>query len=238
MSAYFNMMSVKRFIVIILLNILGITIFCSWYLPENGGFWFPLDSTIFYWFNDRMVTSKPLLWFIALTNYRAFDAVSLLAMGGLYYSYWYHSDSRGRRRMFAIGITLLLTAVILNQLAHQLPGDHPSPTQFFPNVNHAAELTGLAVKDASANSFPGDHGMMLIIFAGFMWRYFGLRAFVIALAIFLIFISPRIMIGAHWLSDITVGSLSITLVGLSWWLMTPGSDWLVYWIDRYLPDFF
>jgi membrane-associated phospholipid phosphatase len=34
---------------------------------------------------------------------------------------------------------------------------------------------------ASKDSFPGDHGMMLLIFASFMWRYFGLRAFIIAL---------------------------------------------------------
>lgn len=77
--------------------------------------------------------------------------------------------------------------------------------------------------------------MMLIIFAVFMLRYFTLRSFIIALAIFVVFILPRIMIGAHWFSDIAVGSLSVVLVGLSWWLLTPASDALLNLLDRHLP---
>nr|VXZ82334.1 Inner membrane protein yeiU [Klebsiella pneumoniae] len=48
--------------------------------------------------------------------------------------------------------------------------------------------------------------MMLLIFASFMWRYFGRRALGVALIIFVVFAFPRVMIGAHWFSDIAVGS--------------------------------
>ncbi len=67
---------------------------------------------------------------------------------------------------------MLLTAVILNQLGHLLPVSHPSPTLTFDNINRVSVLTGVPTKDASSDSFPGDHGMMLIIFACFMLRYF------------------------------------------------------------------
>jgi membrane-associated phospholipid phosphatase len=44
-----------------------------------------------------------------------------------------------------------------------------------------------------------------------MLRYFG--AFAIALIIFVVFAFPRVMIGAHWFTDIAVGSLSVALIG-------------------------
>jgi membrane-associated phospholipid phosphatase len=34
------------------------------------------------------------------------------------------------------------------------------------------------------------------------------EAFIIALVIFVVFAFPRVMIGAHWFTDIAVGSLS------------------------------
>jgi len=228
-------MRANNLISILVLNVLGLALFFSWYLPAHHGFWFTLDKTIFYWFNERLVTNKALLWLVAITNFRPFDAVSLLAMGALYYSFWRRETPQGRRRMLAIGIAMLLTAVVLNQLGHLIPVSHPSPTKFFPDVNHVTTLTGIPTKDASSDSFPGDHGMMLMIFACFMLRYFGRRAFLIALAIVLIFATPRIMIGAHWFTDVMVGSLSVVLVGMSWWLMTSGSDYLVNALYRHLP---
>lgn len=228
-------MTTKRLLTILLLNALGLILFFSWYLPAGHGQWFAIDKGIFYWFNDRMVTSKLLLWLVAITNFRAFDGVSLLAMGGLYLHFWRRETPQGRRKMLAIGITMLITAVGLNQLGHLIPVSHASPTKFFPDVHHVSQLTGIPTKDASADSFPGDHGMMLIIFACFMLRYFSRGAFALAVVIVLVFAMPRVMIGAHWFTDIAVGSLSVVLVGMSWWLMTPASDYLVNWLYRNLP---
>ncbi len=69
--------------------------------------------------------------------------------------------------------------------------------------------------------------MMLLIFASFMWRYFGRRALAVALVIFVVFAFPRVMIGAHWFSDIAVGSLTAVLIGAPRVLMTPLSDKLI-----------
>lgn len=182
-----------------------------------------------------MVTHHAFAIFVAITNFRGFDLVSLIAMGLLYYSYWRKTDAAGHHRMLAIGVTMLISAVVLNQLGHRIPVVHSSPTLFFHNAHRAGELTGIPTKDASGDSFPGDHGMMLMIFACFMWRYFGGRAFIKALVIFFVFAMPRVMAGAHWFTDIAVGSLSVVLVGMSWWLLTPGSDMLVNYLDKKLP---
>ncbi|MFS2224489.1 phosphatase PAP2 family protein [Pantoea sp. B65] len=228
-------MNAKRLLAILALNIAGIALFLSWYLPANHGFWFPIDKSIFFWFNHHMASNKMLMWLIAITNFRGFDMVSLLTMGLLYLKFWLHETPPGRRRLITIGVTMLISAVVLNQLGHLLPVKHVSPSLFFDHAYRVSELSGIPAKDASRDSFPGDHGMMLIIFACFMLRYFGKGAFLSAVLIVVVFSLPRVMAGAHWFSDIAVGSLSVVLVGLSWWLMTPASDYLVRWLNRTLP---
>ncbi|MGO2142107.1 MAG: phosphatase PAP2 family protein [Serratia bockelmannii] len=220
---------------ILFFNLLGVALFLSWFLPANHGGWFTLDSAIFFFFNRHLATDPAFLHLVAITNNRAFDAISLLAMGLLYLYFYLKQDAAGRRRLVITGVVMLLTAVVLNQFGHLLPVKHPSPTLTFDNINRVSELTGIPTKDASGDSFPGDHGMMLIIFSCFMLRYFGRGAFAIALLITLVFSLPRVMIGAHWFTDIAVGSLSVVLVGASWVLMTPCSDWIVDRLNRLLP---
>jgi len=231
-----HMTMIKKIPLILLLNAAGLALFLSWYLPVNHGFWFPVDSGIFHFFNEQLVKSKVILWLVAITNNRAFDGCSLLAMGCLMLSFWLKEDATGRRRIILIGLVMLLTAVVINQLAQGLmPVKRSSPSLYFPNIHRVSELLNISTKDASKDSFPGDHGMMLLIFASFMLRYFGKKAFAVALIIVVVFAFPRVMIGAHWLTDIVVGSLSAVLIGVPWVLMTPLSDRLIALFDRYLP---
>jgi Kdo2-lipid A phosphotransferase len=50
-----------------------------------------------------------------------------------------------------------------------------------------------------------------------------------------VFAFPRVMICAHWFTDIAVGSLSVALIGLPWCLMTPLSDKIISVFNRHLP---
>lgn len=220
---------------ILLLNFIGIALFLSWYIPANHGIWFKIDSAIFYYFNQHLLSSPLFLHLVAITNNRIFDVISLICMGLLYLYFYMKETPAGRRRLIVTGVVMLLTAVVLNQLGHLLPVSHPSPTLTFDNINRVSELTGIPTKDASSDSFPGDHGMMLMIFACFMLRYFSQGAFAIALLIVVIFSMPRVMIGAHWFTDIAVGSLSIVLVGMGWVLLTPLSDKIINVINHHLP---
>ena len=229
-------MMTTRFPLILLLNAAGLALFFSWYLPVDHGFWFPLDSAIFHFFNEELVKSQAFLWLVAITNNRAFDGCSLLATGGLMLSFWLQEDKPGRRRILIIGLVMLLFAVAINQLATAIiPVKRSSPTLFFTDIHRVSELLHIPTKDASKDSFPGDHGMMLLIFSAIMLRYFGKKAFAVALIIFVVFAFPRVMIGAHWFTDIAVGSLSVALIALPWCLMTPLSDRLIGLFERYLP---
>ncbi|MBD2814254.1 phosphatase PAP2 family protein [Xenorhabdus sp. Flor] len=228
-------MTRSHLLAILILNLLGIALFLSWYLPENHGFWFYIDSAIFHYFNEKLLPNSKFALFVAIVNVRAFDVISLLCMGLLYYSAFRKQDYAGKRRLFMLGLVMLITAVIINQIGHQIPVSRPSPTLTFENVNRVNEMTSLHTKDASGNSFPGDHGLMLLIFSYFILRYISRGAFFIALLIMITFALPRIMAGAHWFTDIAVGSLSLTLIGMSWVLLTPLSDIMAAWLDKKLP---
>ena len=167
-----------RYPLIILLNIAGIALFLSWYIPAGHGFWSSLDTGVFRFFNQKLVESPLFLWIVAITNNRAFDGCSLLAMGALMLHFWLKDTAEGRRRIVAIGLVMLLTAVVLNQLGQALiPVKRASPTLMLDNIYRVSELLHIPTKDASRDSFPGDHGMMLLIFSAFMLRYFGKKAF-------------------------------------------------------------
>lgn len=200
---------------ILVMNLLGFALFFSWYLPPSHGFWFPIDSGLYHFFNRLIVENHTFLWLVAITNNRAFDACSLLCMGLVMLHYWRAESAYGRRRIVIIGLVMLLTAVVLNQLGQNLLHlQRRSPSLVFTDTVRVSELLPFPTKDASKDSFPGDHGMMLLIFCGFMLRYFSVRAFAISLVIFVVFSLPRMMIGAHWFTDVFVGSLTVVLVGL------------------------
>lgn len=92
----------NRIPLILLLNIAGVALFCSWYLPANHGAWLPVDSAIFHFFNHGVSVSHAYAWLLAIINNRAFDACSLLAMGCLMLSYWLKAPTAGRRCFLAI----------------------------------------------------------------------------------------------------------------------------------------
>lgn len=85
----------NRIPLILLLNIAGVALFCSWYLPANHGAWLPVDSAIFHFFNHGVSVSHAYAWLLAIINNRAFDACSLLAMGCLMLSYWLKAPTAG-----------------------------------------------------------------------------------------------------------------------------------------------
>lgn len=232
-------LSTKRWIAVFALTILGALLFMSWLIPAQSGFWYQVDAGVFFYFNHLLGESVAFRYLVAFTNLRPFDAVAFLFMLGIFYQYYRRQDRAGKRWMVCIGLTMLVTAVIAKQFDMAMDFSRPSPTKFFSlqgvPVLRVSELTGWPAKDWSSMSFPGDHGMMLMIFSFFMLRYFGRKAFFWSALVVVVFSLPRIMAGAHWLTDVVVGAGSISCVVLSWMLLTPASDRVISWFNRHLP---
>lgn len=222
-------------------NLFGIALFLSWALPAHHGFWFAIDRDIFFAWNELLPQSRAFLYFVAFTNLRPFDLVPFLFMLAIFAHSYRKLDHQGRRWMLCMGAAMLISALIAKQGANLIDGNgRASASKYFLEngypVFRASLLSGWPCKDIASSSFPGDHGMFLLIFVSFSLRYLGRRSFLASLAVFLVFSLPRIMSGAHWFTDIAVGSLSVACVIMSWMLLTPASDKLIGWLDRVFPD--
>lgn len=216
-------------------NLLAVTVFASWYLLPNHGFWLEVDKSLFYYFNHKIGHSDTWVNAVAVANNRAFDGAALLAMGIVYYSYYRGQSTERKRQLLIIGLIMLLSAVGLNQLGRMIPVDRPSPTLVFDNIYRLTELASFKTKDSSGDSFPGDHGLMLMIFTAFVWRFLSWKAGLWGCLFVVIFSAPRVIAGAHWWSDIYVGALSVASFGMAWLMHTGFYDWLIGWFDSHLP---
>ncbi len=221
----------KKLLLILLFNLLGVLLFFSWFHADVNSFWPVVDKNVFFSFNQLLGENETFRYLVAFTNLRFFDVFGFLAMALVFLFHFIKQDKDHRHFMICMGITMLLTAVIAKQFAMTLDFDRPSPTLHFSalgeNVLYVSKLTDWPAKDWSKSCFPGDHGMCLIIFCVYMLRYFGFKSFLAGLLITVLFSLPRVMSGAHWVSDIAVGAVTVNLVVLSWILITPVSDFII-----------
>ncbi|WP_251977305.1 phosphatase PAP2 family protein [Salinicola avicenniae] len=221
---------------IVAFNITGLLLLLSWAWP-HGVLWNDLDDRIFWLFN-AWISPDNLHWddLLALLNTRAFDAASLGVMGVLFALAMRRDPRPDRlRRWIAIGLTMLLTAAIAALLTNKaITYGHPSPTRFFANAARLTDIVSIPTKDSASNSFPGDHGLMLMIFAGFMLRFADRRIALASVAFVVLLSAPRIMVGAHWFSDVYMGALSIALLILPWVLCTPLASGMVQRLQQLL----
>ncbi|MDN6298156.1 MAG: phosphatase PAP2 family protein [Halomonas sp.] len=207
---------------ILLFNALGVALLLSWALPSFT-LWTYLDDGVFWFFNHTISDNHPR-WNVVLAalNNRKYDMLIMLAMLVTMAAASYRDQQGGFRRWFGIGVTMLITAGLINELVRTVVTySHPSPTRFFDDANLLSQFVHFATKDQAGNSFPGDHGIMAMIFAAFMLTFGDRLTRIVSLVLVACAVAPRIMVGAHWLSDILVGSLSITLLLLPWVLCTP-----------------
>ena len=119
-------MTTKRWLGVLGFTIFGILLFASWLLPGQVGFWYEIDKSVFFFFNHLIGQSQALLYLVAFTNLRPFDAVAFLFMLGIFYHYYRLQDAKGRRWMLCIGLTMLVTAVIAKQFDMMLGFERPS----------------------------------------------------------------------------------------------------------------
>lgn len=204
----------------------------SWAALPGHGPWDRWDLALFLQVNGWLGESSRWADLVAITNNRLFDLVALACMGGILAVCFFRADGQARRRLVAMGFVMMLGALAINQFGHLLPVSRTSPTLMVDGALRVSEISAIPTKDSAGDSFPGDHALFLMIFAGFALRYLPRWAGVVAVLMVPLFSAPRILAGAHWLTDVYVGALSLALICLPLLLLTPLSDRL---IDRIAP---
>ncbi len=208
--------------ILIFSNLFAIILFASWLLEPTRSLWLELDVWCFWVMNNSLAEGKAWQWLWAITNNRAFDLVPAMCMLLIYGHCSLRHDRKNLNRYIAIGILLILTVVVASQFGKAIPVKRPSATFAFPEALRISQLVPeIITKDTASDSFPGDHGLILLLYAGFV-AFFMPRIYGVLAALMVIpFTLPRLMSGAHWLTDEIVGAVAVAMITLSWIMATP-----------------
>ena len=202
-----------------------------WSCPFNEEtvcvFWQRIDNAVFFTFNGSLGMEKNtwnLVW--AVANNRAFDMLAIVFMFVILLMYGREADDKEELKR-RIGIILgCIVYIVISSLIIRLVSIHFD--RHSATIVHEKSATllgnlypGLDPKDTSQNSFPGDHAIILLGFVVAMFRYGKFKYGVAAAIITLVFTLPRLVGGAHWFTDIAVGSSFVIMISMSLFFYTP-----------------
>lgn len=201
-------------------------LFASWLFPATRALWDQLDSGTFYLLNGSLASGKTWQIFWAVTNWRPFDTIAALLILIVSFSWIYKSPLSDRLNHLS-GLTLLLVMIIATRLVvaailQAVDYDRFSPSIVLqPSIRLNAMFDWIETKDYHKHSFPGDHGYVVISTIAFFFIKAGKRWGYTALILFTPFMIPRLVSGAHWLTDILIGSTTMVLISLPLLMATP-----------------
>lgn len=219
-----------------LVAILMITLF----LPSTKGFWEVIDIAFFKFVNGSLEGRPNWQLFWALANHKLADWVEDLCVIIFFVIYVKQATRSLRARKIAelLFCILYIAAIIyfVNRLFFRENFNIPrlSPTLVVDSsIRLSDHISWLHIKDDSSKSFPGDHGTTALLFAASFSYLAGWRLGILATLYGAFLCMPRLITGAHWFSDVIVGSGSITLLFLSWAFCTPLFQRTVNQIERF-----
>jgi membrane-associated phospholipid phosphatase len=135
----------------------------------------------------------------------------------------------------AIGLFMTLLVIVSFQVSHFLGEARHSPSLVLQPAYRLSELVPeINPKDSSKHSFPGDHALVLFMVSICIWFFAGRERGMLAIGISSLEVFPRLVGGAHWLTDILVGALSTALIATSLTLALPLYALAIRWIYRQL----
>lgn len=207
--------------------LIALLIFSLFFSPTHA-LWRGLDTALFNLINPSL--EGPTWWqsFWACANHKWADWVEDLCILSFFVAFVTSGSRFVRpRRVAQLIICTAYSATIIYFFNRILVRDHihfywPSPSAVFDHAVHLSDkIPWIHIKDSSLKSFPGDHATTAFLFAGFygylargrLALYTGIYAALLTL--------PRLITGAHWLSDILVGTTSLVIFFLSWLFFTP-----------------
>lgn len=227
---------------LVVLHLAALALLATWLWPPLRASWDRLDAATFALLNAPLAGKGAWAYAWGIASMRAFDlAVALVMLAVLVKGDLAFAAGRVRQAFYAFAaILVLLLAIrtaVFSPLVAQMRWQRASPSLTVKGAVLISELfpgwTGLLhMKDSSSRAFPGDHASVLMLWALFVsafaagwrrWLVWGLAA---------LFAMPRLVAGAHWLSDVLVGATLLALVTIAWGLCTPYAARAVALLDR------
>ncbi len=218
-------------------NCLALALFSSLFLLPD--LWSKIDTSFFRLVNEPLRDSHLLRTFWAMANHTLADWVEdLFILGFCTLAIWKCQKGaklkRGAQFFFCLILTAL-TILLVNRLFCRdfLRLRRASPSLVLDQVVDISHyISWIRFKVHSSKSLPGDHATTALMFAiSYAYLVRG-RLGLLALLYGAFLCLPRLIVGAHWLSDIIVGSGCIVMVSISWAFFTPFADRMISAIEK------
>lgn len=230
-----------------LCHLFALLIYGSWLFEPTRALWNALDSELFFLLNGLLADGDQWPTFWAAANTKTADIVIGLVMILFFFLFIFTGPKTlriERLSMFGIMCGMILLSQdggLVNLYTRIIAVVRPSPSLVLEPVYRLSELVPhIKAKDASYSSFPGDHAIVTMIWVGCISFFASWRWGVAATLIGALILLPRMVAGAHWLSDNLVGSSLLVLLMVAWILCTPLSYYLqrlgVWILGFILPD--
>lgn len=220
---------------LLLLQTLLVLLLTSLFWSKTAVYWQKLDIAFFKLINQSLLDRPWWQVFWASANHKYadwFEDLCILA----FFTLWIRKSPASLRKirmkqllfcvLYIAFILFFINSILFRDLI-QIPRLSPSLT-IENSVLLSQEIPWMKIKDVSKKSFPGDHATTALLFAASFsylagWR-FGIAAWLYAGFLCM----PRLITGAHWLSDVLVGSGGIVLFFLSIAFCTPLANSLTH----------
>lgn len=225
---------------------------CLWHLfaallvgsflwPVTESYWSRLDET-FYRFLNHSLDDHPwwqIFW--AMASNKLADWLEDLCILGFYIVHISKTRKELRLKkvselvfcLFYIALIIYFVNRVLFRSNWHIYRDSPT-LALDGGVRLTDEVPWISFKDSSNKSFPADHATTAILFAVSYFYLAGWRLGLIAAFYATFLCIPRLITGAHWLSDVLVGSVPIVIIFLSWLFCTP----LLHFCSQKIEKFF
>jgi membrane-associated phospholipid phosphatase len=217
---------------------LAITLIASLFLLPSHALWHVVDTACFVTLNSSIIDHPIQQAFWAVSNIKITDVFGGAFLLGCFLMYIFEEKGQERRKRVAhllytliwFEISILLCKQCFTPICEHLGVSRHSPTVLIKEaVRLSTVIPWAKIKDSSYFCFPADHACIVFQWCSFLWFFTGWKRGLSAFLFSTLFLLPRLISGAHWLSDILVGSGSIVIIALAWALCTPLLNW---WMNR------
>lgn len=206
----------------VFVHLFAVLLLASLFFAPTEQLWRSIDTSVFYSLQNWLQGSSLSRFFWSCANHPLADWVEDVCILGFYLAaiFTIPKEERLKRAMqfFLCVCTTAVTIILVNRLLCRdiLCLRRASPTLVFST---SLENLPFVVKMETNKSFPADHASTALLFA-FSYAYLVRGKLALLALVYGAFLClPRLMVGAHWLSDIIGGAIPIALISTAWVLL-------------------